>query len=359
MSESSDGTDTRVLVNQLLHDALTRRASDLHIEPLVDSYEIRLRIDGLLQTIARHDPPTGRAIVTRLMVLAQLLTYRMDVPQEGRLSIPHPTTHQPLEFRLAIIPTTHGIRAAVRTPADLLSPRTLSDLLLPPPVTALLEDFAKADSGMLLITGPAGSGKTTTLYSLLDHIVRSSPGLSVVSLEDPVERDLPGVTQIEVRPFGDLTYERALRSILRQDPQVLMLGEIRDADTARIAVQAALSGHRLCSTFHAASPESALARLLEMGLEPYQLTSALFGIVTQRLLRRKTPAGYSGRLPIAESIRLDAPLRQALLSRSDAPTLRASFQSQPHYISLSTSAANLLHQNLTDQPEIDRVLGPS
>src|SRR5690348_9918367 len=127
---------------------------------------------------------------------------------------------------------------------------------------------------MLVVTGPAGSGKTTTLYALLDHIARSSPGLSIITLEDPVERHLAGVTQIEVKPFGELTYERALRSILRQDPQVLMLGEIRDAATASLAVQAALSGHRLVCTLHAATPGGAVARLLEMGLEPYRITSA-------------------------------------------------------------------------------------
>src|SRR5207249_6151874 len=136
------------------------------------------------------------------------------------------------------------------------------------------ESFAASDAGMLIVTGPAGSGKTTTLYALLQQIVERTPGVSVIALEDPVERDLPGVTQIEVSNFGELTYERALRSILRQDPQVLMLGEIRDSATASLAMQAALSGHRLISTLHASTPAGAIARLLEMGVEPYQLTSA-------------------------------------------------------------------------------------
>src|SRR5207237_8508969 len=138
--------------------------------------------------------------------------------------------------------------------------------------------------------------KTTTIYALLGHIAHTSPGLSIVALEDPVERDLSGVTQIEVSPFGQLTYERALRSILRQDPQVLMLGEIRDAATATLALQAALSGHRLICTLHAATPGGAIARLLDMGLEPYQITSALFGVVAQRLLRRRDKEGYGGRV---------------------------------------------------------------
>src|SRR5438552_16721888 len=155
---------------------------------------------------------------------------------------------------------------------------------------------------MLILTGPAGSGKTTTIYALLDHIAQVSKGISIVALEDPVERDLPGVTQIQVSPFGQLTYERAIKSILRQDPQVMMLGEIRDAQTASLAVQAALSGHRLICTLHASSPGGAIARLLEMGLEPYRITSALYGVVAQRLLRRLDPDSekYKGRIPAAE-----------------------------------------------------------
>src|SRR5205085_3489143 len=144
------------------------------------------------------------------------------------------------------------------------------------------------------------------------------PGLSVISLEDPVERHVPGVTQIEVKPFGELTYERALRSILRQDPQVLALGEIRDAATASLALQATLSGHRLICTLHAASPGGAIARLFEMGMEPYQITSAIFGVVAQRLLRRRQGDSYKGRVPIAEIALMNPALRQAILQRSDA-----------------------------------------
>src|SRR5204863_417287 len=226
------------------------------------------------------------SLVTRLMVMAHLLTYRLDVPQEGRATVVVASSPKPLDLRLSVMPTTHGLRAAVRMPAELIQPHRLSELSLPVSVLAGLQRFVSSDSGMLILTGPAGSGKTTTIYALLQSIAESSPGISIVALEDPVERDIPGVTQIEVTPFGELTYERTLRSILRQDPQVLMLGEIRDGDTASVAVQAALSGHRLVSTLHAATPAGAIARLLEMGVEPYQLTSAIFGIVSQRLLRR-------------------------------------------------------------------------
>jgi len=251
--------DARVLVDQVLDDAVRRRASDVHLEPTTDGLEIRLRVDGLLETRDRVDANIGRSMVTRLMVMAHLLTYRLDVPQEGRVTVQVASNPKPMDLRLSIMPTTHGLRAAVRMPAELVQPHTLNELGLPSGVVAGLERFARSDAGMLILTGPAGSGKTTTIYALLQHIAATAPGLSIVALEDPVERDLPGVTQIEVAPFGELTYERTLRSILRQDPQILMLGEIRDGATASLAVQAALSGHRLVSTLHAASPGGAIA----------------------------------------------------------------------------------------------------
>jgi general secretion pathway protein E len=261
-------------------------------------------------------------------------------------------------MRVSVIPTTHGLRAAVRLPADLLQPRTLEKLALPPGVLAGLYAFARAEAGMLLVTGPAGSGKTTTIYALLQHIVTACPGVSVISLEDPAERDLPGVTQIEVQPHGELTYERALRSILRQDPQVLMLGEIRDSATASLAIQAALSGHRLIATLHAASAGGAIARLLEMRLEPYQISSALWGVVVQRLLRRRDASGaYRGRLPVAELAVMDAPLRQALLEQADADRLQGVVGRQEQFVPMATVAHELVTRGLTDTAEVERVLG--
>ena len=352
--------DAPALVDEILREAVRRQASDVHLEPTAEGYEVRLRVDGLLHVLQRLDPAAGRSVVGRMMVLAHLLTYRLDIPQEGRLTAQPEGISTALDLRLAVMPTTHGLRAAVRMPAELVSPRTLNTLGLSAQVLTGLHQFASADAGMLLLTGPAGTGKTTTIYALLRHIVETRPGLSVIALEDPVERDLPGVTQIEVSPFGELTYERALRSILRQDPQVLMLGEIRDAATATLAVQAALSGHRLISTLHAASPAGAIARLVEMGLEPYQITSALFGVVAQRLVRKRSgDDGYAGRAPIAEFVRMDATVRRAMLDRADADTLRAVYERQPGYQSLRQAAQALVSQGLTDATEVQRVLGAS
>lgn len=360
MPPESSHFDARQLVEQLLDNAVQRRASDVHVEPTAQGYDVKYRIDGLLQTIAHPDAAAGRGIINRLMVLAQLLTYRLDIPQEGRIRIALPSRSAMMEFRLAVIPTVQGLRAAVRLPADLLQPRGLDELRLPQGVMEGLIRFARCEAGLLAITGPAGSGKTTTIYALLQKIVELSPGLSVISLEDPVERMLPGVTQIEVAPFGELTYERALKSILRQDPQVLVLGEIRDAATASLALQAALSGHRLICTLHASDPGSAIARLFEMGLEPYQITSALFGVVAQRLLRLRDAGGsYCGRVPAAEIVLMDDPLRRAVLDHADADRLRKSYQSRPDHVTMRAVARSLVAAGLTDDDEVHRVFGPA
>ena len=343
-------------VDALLEAALAQRASDIHIEPAAQGYELRARLDGILTVLDRVTAETGRALVGRLMVMGQLLTYRVDIPQEGRIHYERRNA-KPLDLRLAIMPTTHGLRAAIRMPAELLHDATLEALSLPASVTTVLKEFAAGDSGMLIFTGPAGAGKTTTIYGLLDQIVRAQAGMSVISLEDPVERDLPGVTQIEVRPFGELTYERALRSILRQDPQVLALGEIRDSNTAALAVQAALSGHRLVCTLHAADPAIAITRLLEMGIESYQVASSVFGIVSQRLLRRTANAGYSGRVPVAEVAVCDAALRQAILQKLGADALREAYTKQPGFLSMHEVAAQLVESGVTDAAEVERVLG--
>ena len=263
---------------------------------------------------------------------------------------------RPTARRVAVMPTTHGPRAAVRLAGRLDQPRSLEDLGLPAQVLAGIKRYAVSDAGMLIVTGPAGSGKTTTLYALLSYIAGISPGLSMVALEDPVERDVAGVTQIEVKPFGELTYERALRSILRQDPQVLMLGEVRDAATASLAVQAALSGHRLACTLHAGTPAEAIARLLEMGVEPYSSParcsawwpSAWCGGRTRRA------AAIAGVYPWRKS--RSSTDRFAVLSLAAAMPALCSRRSPPREAAqgFSKSAADLVAAGITDMPEVER-----
>ncbi len=358
------GQNLRVLADAWIGRAIREHASDLHIEPTADGAELRLRIDGLLQTAEKLDAATGRGLVNRLMVMAQLLTYRLDVPQEGTASVPLTGTEsqvgKTIDLRVAIMPTTHGLRCAVRFPAELLQPKSLAELGLPEIVLAGLRRFIASPSGMLLMTGPAGAGKTTTLYAILREIQATFPGQSLVTLEDPVERDLPGITQIQVQPFGQLTYERALRSILRQDPEVLMLGEIRDAATASLAVQASLTGHKLVCTLHAPTCAQAIARLLEMGIEPYQISSSLFGIVSQRLLRRIDPSAgkqYRGRVPAAEWVAVDDELRRLIVSKADVVTMATAYRNRPGYQSLESCSEELVRLGLTDHAERRRVLG--
>ncbi|HEX8525092.1 MAG TPA: ATPase, T2SS/T4P/T4SS family [Tepidisphaeraceae bacterium] len=357
MVDQDKDFDARAAMDELLDQAVVAGASDVHLEPAGDSLEARFRVDGLLSTVQKVPASAGRALVQRLMVMAQLLTYRLDIPQEGRATVVTKSSKTPMDLRVSVMPTTHGLRAAVRLPAELVAKRSLDELELPPSVTDGLKRFARTDTGMLILTGPAGSGKTTTIYALLEHIRQTSEGLSIVALEDPVERDLPGVTQIEVSPFGELTYERALRSILRQDPQVLMLGEIRDAATASIAVQAALSGHRLISTLHAGTPAGAIARLMEMGVEPYQITSALFGVVSQRLVRKKSGEKYSGRVALGEYVQMEETLRKAVLARADLQELAQAYEKQPGFVRMKDVAEQLVRDGLTDDAEIRRVLG--
>ena len=383
VSSSQPPAPAREALTALLTDAVSRRASDVHIEPTAAGYEVRLRLDGLLQAVDHIDAAAGRMLVNRLMVLAELLTYRQDIPQEGRLTFVLPrdkanadraTDDNPpdcaMDCRVAIMPTTHGLRAAVRLPAELAAPAMLYELGLPAPVCALLNQFADVDAGMLLLTGPAGSGKTTTIYALLRAIAQRHAGLSIISMEDPVERDLPGVTQIEISPFGELTYARTLRSLLRQDPQVLMLGEIRDRETAQAALEASLTGHRLVSTMHAGSTGGAMARLLDMGLPPYQLTGALLGVVAQRLVRQVAIDGdgkavvgeragprYVGRTPIAASLMMTDAVRLAVLASADASRIEQAGRDEGQVVDLHVAAAEAVAAGRTDAAEIARVLG--
>ena len=356
--QQDDPLDARRAVQRTIEEAVSLGASDVHLEPTAEGYELRYRVDGLLRTHTQLEPTVGRAYVNRLMVAGKLLTYRLDIPQEGRCTFRVDPDKPAIDLRVSVMPTAHGLRMVVRLPAELHQPQALDALGLPTHLRAGLQDFIDADSGMLLLTGPAGSGKTTTIYALLEAILAQSTGLSIVSLEDPIERDVPSVTQIEVTPFGELTYERALRSILRQDPQVLALGEIRDRATASIAVQAALSGHRLISTLHAGTPTAAIVRLLEMGIEPYQIVSALSGAASLRLMRRlHDEHGYHGRVPVGEFVRMDEALRAAVLNGSDATTMHEAARQQTGFTSMQDDALALIRRGVTDAAEAQRVLG--
>jgi type II secretory ATPase GspE/PulE/Tfp pilus assembly ATPase PilB-like protein len=360
--------DVVELVEKLLARAQSARASDIHFEPTPDEMLVRLRLDGVLRTVATLPAAQGQTAVTRLKVMGGLLTYRNDIPQEGRLESPGAGV---LQRRLAVFPTIHGQRAIVRQFLDDPQLDDLDGLGLREEIVAELRRLSRGQ-GVLLVTGPAGSGKSTTLGALLRHVVDSGPGRSVVALEDPVERRLAGVTQVQIDAHGAMDFPMALRSLLRQDPEVLMVGEIRDAQTARIVIEAGLTGHLLMSTLHSGSPETALLRLLEMGIEPYQVTSSVTAVLNQRLVRRlchdcRRPVGggryepvgcdgclgtgFRGRAALAEMLRVDEPTRRALLSGADASQLRALLRAQGQ-VELVAEARRMVDRGITSAAEV-------
>jgi general secretion pathway protein E len=361
------------LVDALLAEAIRRRASDLHVQPVSDAGRIRFRVDGLLQDRARVAPPLGKAAVNRLKVLAALLSYRTDVPQEGRIDLGDPDTGV-RDVRVSTFPTIHGEQAVVRILYDNPALGDLDRLGLPDHVAAALDGICRASQGMLMLTGPAGSGKSTTLCAMLRRILTLRPGAAVMSLEDPVERRIDGVSQVQIRPGGEMTFPVALRSLLRQDPEVLMIGEIRDAETARIAVGAALTGHLLLTTLHSGSCAGALLRLVEMGVEAYQVSSSVLGVVNQRLVRTlcehcsRSPAGpgravgcdrclqtgYLGRAAMAEMATMSPELGRQLRRDADVRGLQ-DVLNRAGQRALGRHGLALVESGRTTGEELDRV----
>lgn len=335
------------IVDLWMDRAIQVKASDLHFEPDAEGMAIRMRIDGVLHLVKRVDAETGRQIVARMMVMAELHTHHMKKPQEGRADFSSEKTGgKTINLRISTFPTVWGTRAVVRFFHGLDTIPRLDELGYNDQVLDLLKKFAYQTQGMILIAGPCGSGKTTTIYSLLHHILGIRPGCSIISIEDPVEHSVDGVTQVQIGQFaGGLTYKDALKSLLRQDPQVVAIGEVRDADTAQVIMEAALTGHLLISTIHSPTVTGAMVRLLDMGLPSYQLTSAITGIVAQRLVRKLCRAcrlptgnkeepympagcakcfktGYRGRVPVAEAAYMGRNTRAALTNSPDVRALQ-------------------------------------
>ena len=365
---------TSAVVDMILAKAVECSASDIHFEPTHHSLEIRFRLDGVLQRVAVLNRELAGNIVGRLKVMAELLTYRQDVPQEGRLA---GVNQFGVDFRVSTFPTIHGEKAAVRVfgaGADIVD---LAQVGFPPELLAQLHGLFLQRTGAIFLTGPSGSGKTTTLYACLRHLLREHQGgRHIVTIEDPVEQILEGISQAQARPGTEFDFARGLRSLLRQDPEVIMVGEVRDPDTAHITIEAALTGHLVLSTLHAGSACGVISRLLEMGVESYLLTSGLKGIVNQRLLRRLCLAcrrqigaewdasgcerclgtGYHGRLLLAELVTLDAALRQAILARADTLTLER-IARQAGRPTIWSAAECAVADGRTTRAEVTRVLG--
>jgi general secretion pathway protein E len=269
------------LVNALIARALEQRASDIHIEPFEKELRVRYRIDGILHDVDAPPRKLQAALISRVKLMAKLNIAERRLPQDGRIKLR--MLGREIDLRVSSLPTLYGESVVMRILDRSSISVTLDSLGFPVDTLESFDQLINRPYGMILVTGPTGSGKTTTLYGALDKI--NSPDKKIITIEDPVEYQLRGVNQIHVKPQIGLTFANGLRSIVRQDPDVIMVGEIRDYETAEIAVQAALTGHLVFSTLHTNDAAGAVSRLLEMGVEDYLLASSLLGIMAQRLVR--------------------------------------------------------------------------
>ena len=379
------------IVDEILARAIGAQATDIHFEPMAESLRVRFRLNGLLQTMADLPPRHTEQIIGRLKVLAGLLTYKTDQPQDGY--IPPPKDFPRAELRVSTFPTVHGEKTVVRI---FDSKRVLFDLdTLGFHGTTLAEfkELLLRAQGLVILTGPAGSGKTTTLYSALKFLQREiGDWASVSTIEDPVECQMEGICQTQIAPHAGFGYAEALRALLRQDPKIIFLGEIRDVATAQIAVQAGLTGHLVLTTMHSGSAAGVFARMLHMEIEPFLVASAVSGVVSQRLVRTvcsfcpehdapepallrfphadkvndKLPSkfrrgrgceqcadtGYRGQTVLSELLTVNSTLREAILAKATTEQLAAAAAERDLWIDGYEKAC----AGITTLAELHRVL---
>lgn len=272
------------IVDQIFQDALSLKASDIHCEPWEREVIIRFRIDGVLHEAGRIPKEYYDMIVNRIKVQAKLRIDEHFSSQDGAIRYISPSTKESVDLRVSIVPTLDGEKIVIRVLSNYVRNLTLSNIGLSEELQKEIVKSSKKPFGMILVTGPTGSGKSTTLYSLMKVV--NTRYVNITTIEDPVEYKIEGINQIQVNPQANLTFSRGLRAITRQDPNIILVGEIRDTETADIAVNAALTGHLLLSTFHANNATTAIPRLIDMGIEPYLLSSTLELIISQRLVRK-------------------------------------------------------------------------
>ncbi|HTD02355.1 type II secretion system ATPase GspE [Undibacterium sp.] len=280
--ESADDAPVIRMINALLTQALREGASDIHIEPFEQISIVRFRVDGSLRDIVRPKKAVHASLISRIKIMAQLDIAEKRLPQDGRITLR--IGGRPVDVRVSTLPTGHGERAVLRLLDKEAGRMDLSSLGMSDQVLPQFDKLISQPHGIVLVTGPTGSGKTTTLYAALSRV--NAGTTNILTVEDPIEYELAGVGQTQVNPRIEMTFAKALRAILRQDPDVIMIGEIRDLETAQIAVQASLTGHLVLATLHTNDAAAAVTRLLDMGIEPFLLSSSLLGVVAQRLVRK-------------------------------------------------------------------------
>jgi len=346
-----------VVLEQLVQEAERAGASDVHLQLAGAVARIAFRLDGVLTDVSELPAAVAQRVFGRIKYLARLKTYQESLPQDGRINRADLGTRN--DVRVATYPTVTGEKIVLRLFNE-TAVKALADLALPAGVGAALTQFLGQNSGLLLLTGPAGSGKTTTIYACLRHLAGLG-GRHIITVEDPVEQIVPGVMQTEVSDARGLTFAKAARHLLRQDPQVLVLGEIRDDETAELAVRAALTGHMVISTLHAGSCKGVWDRLLVMCADRYAVVTTVELVLNQRLLRRVcaacggtgcdacTRTGYQGSVPVVEWVRADENLRARLRTQGTEAVAPAR--------SLAAAARELVASGVTNEAEYRRVFG--
>ncbi|MBQ6272234.1 MAG: Flp pilus assembly complex ATPase component TadA [Clostridiales bacterium] len=373
------------LVNSIIEFAIRANSSDIHIEPMEDRVRVRIRIDGVLQEIMSNPVAARDAIITRIKILSGMNIAEKRIPQDGRVQTT--INGNPVDMRVSILPTVHGEKTVIRILAKNDANLNRKYLGISEHNNEMIDKIVKVPQGVCLISGPTGSGKTTTLYTLLSE--KNTPETNIVTVEDPVEIQIPGINQVQVNVKAGMTFASGLRSILRQDPDIILVGEIRDGETAEIAMRAAITGHLVFSTIHTNDAVSSINRLIDMGIEPFMVSTALIGVVAQRLVRRictncreeYTPGpdevellklkpgqklyrgagcsecgekGYKGRIAIHEVVIMTKAMRALLERRASEDEMRALAISEGTLM-LADSAAALVLEGITTVAEMSKV----
>lgn len=370
--ESEDDAPIIRMINALLTQAAKEGASDIHVEPFEQASVVRFRVDGTLRDVVRPNKALHGALISRIKIMAQLDIAEKRLPQDGRITLR--VGGRALDVRVSTLPTGHGERAVLRMLEKDAERLDLETLGMGGATLNRFDRLIARPHGIVLVTGPTGSGKTTTLYAALSRLETSRA--NIMTVEDPIEYDLHGIGQTQVNDRIGMSFARALRAILRQDPDIIMIGEIRDLETAQIAVQASLTGHLVLATLHTNDAASAVTRLTDMGVEPYLLASSLLGVLAQRLVRQLCPAcrmerdghwhpvgcaqcgqsGYQGRRGIYELLEVDDALRGLIHDRaSDASLAQAARAGGMR--TLREDAGRWLEAGITSPEEVLRATG--
>jgi general secretion pathway protein E len=369
--EAADDAPIIRMLNALLTQAAKDGASDIHIEPYERSSAVRFRVDGTLREVVQPNKALHAALISRLKIMAELDIAEKRLPQDGRISLR--IGGRAIDVRVSTLPSSYGERAVLRLLDKTESKFTLEGLGMSGDVLSSFERLVHQPHGIVLVTGPTGSGKTTTLYASLGRVDTATT--NVLTVEDPIEYELPGIGQTQVNPRIELTFAKALRAILRQDPDVIMIGEIRDHETAQIAVQASLTGHLVLATLHTNDAPSAVTRLVDMGIEPFLLSSSLLGVLAQRLVRKLCPhckrpgddghwhpvgcehcsmTGYKGRTGVYELMTLTPALQALVHNEASEAELVATARSSG-LRSMREDGQRLIDSGVTSQAEVLRV----